>query len=176
MYPPVIWACVARVPLSPCPNVTVAMWNNTSFPLPLPFVLPLLHHPIYLCVALSGFLHSTAPVLSGPIRGRIFIDLQPPVPGALLLRGLPRSLLPLPSFAASGRPPTPGATDAQCAAQSICHQLSAFSGAMKCGKMGQQRWGGGAGGQEGLGLWSCGEVEGGWESLQWENSIAKSLQ
>lgn len=118
------------------------MWNNTSFPLPLSFVLPLLHHPIYLCVALSGFPHSAAPVLSGPIRGRIFIDLQPPVPGALLLRGLPRSLLPLPSSAASGLPPTPGATDAQCAAQSICHQLSAFSGAMKCGKMGQQGWGG----------------------------------
>lgn len=124
------------------------MWNNTSFPLPLPFVLPLLHHPIYLCVALSGFPHSAAPVLSGPIRGRIFIDLQPPVPGALLLEGLPHSLLLLPSSAASGLPPTPGATDAQCAVQSICHQLSAFSGAMKCGKTGQQGWGGGTGGVE----------------------------
>lgn len=65
------------------------MRNNTSFPLPLPFVLPLLHHPIYLCVALSGFPHSAAPGLSGPIRGRICIDLQPPVPGALLLPGTP---------------------------------------------------------------------------------------
>lgn len=138
------------------------MWNNTPFPLPLPFVLPLLHHPVYLCVALSGFPHSAAPVLSGPIRGRIFIDLQPPVPGALLLRGLPRSLLPLPSSAASGLPPTPGATEAQCAAQSICHQLSAFSGAMKCGKMGQQGWGGEArrggagGGVEAEELWAGG--------------------
>lgn len=112
-------------------------------------MLPLLHHPIYLCVALSGFPHSAAPVLSGPIRGRICIDLQPPVPGALLLQGLPRSLLPLPSFAALGLPPTPGATDAQCAAQSICHQLSAFSGAMKCGKMGQR-------GRERMGRKNCG--------------------
>lgn len=126
-------------------------------------MLPLLHHPIYLCVALSGFPHSAAPVLSGPIRGRICIDLQPPVPGALLLQGLPRSLLPLPSFAALGLPPTPGATDAQCAAQSICHQLSAFSGAMKCGKMGQR-------GRERMGRRNCGM--GGWKStLQRENSI-----
>lgn len=110
-----------------------------SFPLPLPFVLPLLHHPIYLCVALSGFPHSAAPVLSGPIRGRICIDLQPPVPGVLLLQGNPPApFFLLPSFAALGLPPTPGATDAQCAAQSICHQLSAFSGAMKCGKTGQR--------------------------------------
>lgn len=58
----------------------------------------------------------------------------------------PRSLLPLPSFAALVLPPTPGATDAQCAAQSICHQLSAFSRAMKCGKMGQRGREGGRGG------------------------------
>lgn len=45
---------------------------------------------------------------------------------------------------------------------------------MKCGKMGQQGWGrGGKGGVGGgrstgtVGRW----IEGGWESLQWENSI-----
>lgn len=47
----------------------------------------------------------------------------------------PHSLSALPSFPAPSLPLTPRATDAQCAAQSICHQLSAFSRAMKCGKM-----------------------------------------
>lgn len=72
------------------------MWNNVSFPLPLPLALLCslsLHHPNLLCVVLSGFPHSTALVLSCPISGRICIDFQPPVPGALLLRGLPAPFL-----------------------------------------------------------------------------------
>lgn len=84
-----LWSCVHvfRVcPVSPCQNVTGIMWKNMSLQTPPCFSLA--HsHSLWLCVVLNGFPHSADLVLSGPVRGRICIDFQPPVPGALLLQG-----------------------------------------------------------------------------------------
>lgn len=74
---------------------------------------------------------------------------------------------PLHFFATLSLPLSPGATDAQCAVQSICHQLSAFSGAMMCGKMGGRE-----GRKQNRSLGCGGRLKGWKSSLLWnENHI-----
>lgn len=137
--------CVSReCPCHPVQVSTAVMPKNTSSPLPLPsdFLRSVIQ---FSCVWLSADSHT--PLLlccqaqseAGSVL--IFSHLCQ-APCCCCCDGLPTPFLPLPSFPAPGPPRTPRATDAQCAAQSICHQLSAFSRAMKCGKMGQGREGG----------------------------------
>lgn len=137
----IMCACVRSVSLSPCQNVIVIMWNNVSLPLPLPSALPLLSYPLSYNLAVCGTQWIPTLHCSCAVRPNQRLDLywfSATCARRLAAAGTPRSLPPLLSFPAPSPPPSPGATDAQCAVQSICHQLSAFSRAMKCGKMGER--------------------------------------
>lgn len=128
------------------------MWNNTSLPLPLPSALPLLAYPPSSNLAVCGTQWIPTLHCSCAVRPNQRPDLywfSATCARRLAAARTPRSLPPLLSFPAPSPPLSPGATDAQCAVQSICHQLSAFSRAMKCGKMGQGGRGGkGVGGRD----------------------------
>lgn len=140
--------CVSgECPCHPVQVSTAVMPTNTSWPLPLPsdFLRSVIQ---FSCVWLSADSHTRlllccqAQSEAGSVLIFSHLCQAPCCCCCCCCDGLPAPFLPLPSFPAPGPPRTPRATDAQCAAQSICHQLSAFSRAMKCGKMGQGREGG----------------------------------
>lgn len=135
------------------------MWNNVSSPLPLPSALPLLSYPPSSNLAVCGTQRIPTLHCSCAVRPNQRPDLywfSATCARRLAAAKTPCSLPPLLSFPAPSPPPSPGATDAQCAVQSICHQLSAFSRAMMCGKNGEE----GRGGRE-MEVWDVGAGGGG---------------
>lgn len=137
----IMCACVWSVSLSSCQNVILIIWNNVSSPLPSPFCSSSALMPFIIqfsCVRHSVDSHT--PLL-------LCCQAQSEAGSVLIFSHLCQapcccckdSLLPSSSALspAPGPPLSPGATGAQYAAQSICHQLSAFSRAMMCGEMGK---------------------------------------